>query len=72
MPVSEITVIPIEIGGGFGGKLAMYLEPLAAILSKKTGRPVKMTMTREEVFIATGPTSGVYSRVKFGAKKDGP
>lgn len=71
MPVSQITVVPMEIGGGFGGKLPMYLEPLAAMLSKKTGRPVKMTMTREEVFEATGPTSGVYVRVKFGAKKDG-
>ena len=49
----------------------MYLEPLAALLSKKTGKPVKMTMTREEVFLATGPTSGTYVRVKLGAKKDG-
>ena len=49
----------------------IYLEPLAALLSKKTGKPVKMTMTREEVFEATGPTSGTYIRVKIGAKKDG-
>ena len=63
--------MPVEIGGGFGGKLAMYLEPLAALLSKKTGKPVKMTMTRDEVFDATGPTSGTYIRVKLGAKKDG-
>ena len=49
----------------------MYLEPLAALLSKKTGKPVKMTMTRDEVFEATGPTSGTYVRVKIGAKKDG-
>ena len=49
----------------------MYLEPLAALLSKKTGKPVKMTMTRDEVFDATGPTSGTYIRVKLGAKKDG-
>ena len=46
----------------------IYLEPLAALLSKKTGKPVKMTMTREEVFEATGPTSGTYVRVKIGAK----
>ncbi len=63
--------MPLEIGGGFGGKLYMYLEPLAALLSKKTGKPVKMTMTREEVFEATGPTSGTYVRVKIGAKNDG-
>ena len=61
----------MEIGGGFGGKLPMYLEPLAALLSKKTGKPVKMTMTRDEVFEATGPTSGTYVRVKMGMKRDG-
>ena len=70
-PVSEISVVPMEIGGGFGGKISMYLEPLAAMLSRKTGKPVKMIMSREDVFTATGPTSGVFSRVKLGAKKDG-
>ncbi len=70
-PVSEIGVVPMEIGGGFGGKISMYLEPLAAMLSRKTGKPVKMIMSREDVFTATGPTSGVFSRVKLGAKKDG-
>ena len=64
-------MVPLEIGGGFGGKLVMYMEPLASLLSKKTGKPVKMTMTRDEVFEATGPTSGGYMRVKLGAKKDG-
>jgi xanthine dehydrogenase molybdenum-binding subunit len=71
IPMQKVTVVPLEIGGGFGGKLVMYLEPLAALLSKKTGKPVKMTMNREEVFEATGPTSGAYVRVKIGAKKDG-
>jgi xanthine dehydrogenase molybdenum-binding subunit len=71
LPLNKVTVIPLEIGGGFGGKLVMYMEPLAALLSKKTGKPVKMTMTRDEVFEATGPTSGGYMRVKLGAMKDG-
>lgn len=71
IPMQKVTVVPLEIGGGFGGKLYMYLEPLAALLSKKTGKPVKMSMTREEVFEATGPTSGAYIRVKIGMKKDG-
>ncbi len=66
-----IKVIPTEIGGGFGGKTTVYLEPLAVLLSRKAGRPVKMVMTREEVFRATGPTSGTHVRVKMGAKKDG-
>src|SRR6478735_7953988 len=52
---SDIRAIPAEIGGGFGGKTIVYLEPLATLLAKKSGRPVKMVMTREEVMRATGP-----------------
>jgi CO/xanthine dehydrogenase Mo-binding subunit len=68
---SNIRAIPAEIGGGFGAKTIIYLEPVALLLSKKSGRPVKMVMTREEVMRATGPTSGSFSTVKIGAKKDG-
>lgn len=71
VPVSQVTVVPCEIGGGFGGKIAVYLEPVAAILSRKCGRPVRITMTRADVFEGTGPTPGSYVRVKLGAKKDG-
>jgi xanthine dehydrogenase molybdenum-binding subunit len=66
-----IRVVPAEIGGGFGGKTTIYLEPLAVLLSKKSGRPVKLTMTRGEVLRATGPTSGTKMRVKIGATRDG-
>jgi CO/xanthine dehydrogenase Mo-binding subunit len=66
-----IKVIPTEIGGGFGGKITLYLEPLAIALSRKANRPVKIVMTRDEVFRATGPTSGTKVRMKLGAKKDG-
>jgi CO/xanthine dehydrogenase Mo-binding subunit len=69
--LSDIRAIPAEIGGGFGGKTIVYLEPLALVLARKSGRPVKMVMTREEVFRATGPTSGSSSTVKIGATKDG-
>ena len=69
--VSRVKVVPMEIGGGFGGKINAYMEPMAAILSKKTGRPVKMIMTREEVLIGTGPTSATYVRCKIGAMRDG-
>jgi len=71
VPLSKIKVIPMEIGGGFGGKIPMYMEPLAAIMSKQTGKPVKMHMQRDEVLLATGPTSATYIKVKVGAKKDG-
>lgn len=69
--VGDIRVIPSEIGGGFGGKTTIYLEPVALLLSEKSGRPVKMVMTREEVFRATGPASGTLCRTKVGAKRDG-
>ena len=71
IPVSKIKVVPMEIGGGFGGKISVYLEPVAAILSKKSGRPVKVLMNRTEVFEATGPTPASYIRVKMGVTNDG-
>jgi xanthine dehydrogenase molybdenum-binding subunit len=71
LPVSKVKVTPTEIGGGFGGKIPVYLEPLASVLSRRTGKPVKIQMNRTEVFEATGPTSGSYIKCKIGAKKDG-
>jgi CO/xanthine dehydrogenase Mo-binding subunit len=71
MDVADIRVIPAEIGGGFGGKTTVYLEPLALALSRQAGHPVKLVMTRDEVFRATGPTSGAVMDVKLGAKNDG-
>ena len=67
IPNSHITVIPLEIGGAFGGKDSVYLDPLAAILSKKSDRPVKMAMSRNEVLRATGPSSGTHMKVRMGA-----
>ncbi len=69
--MSKIKVTAAEIGGGFGGKTTVYLEPLAVLLSGKAGRPVRMVMSREEVFRASGPTSGAALTVKMGATKDG-
>lgn len=71
MAVGDIKATPAEIGGGFGGKTVVYLEPLAMVLSKKCSRPVKMQMSREEVFRGTGPTSGSVSHLKVGVSKDG-
>jgi CO/xanthine dehydrogenase Mo-binding subunit len=67
IPVSQVKVVPLEIGGGFGGKIRVYLEPVAALLSRKAGKPVKVVMNRAEVFEGTGPTPGSYIRVKVGA-----
>ncbi|MDH3666121.1 MAG: xanthine dehydrogenase family protein molybdopterin-binding subunit [Paracoccaceae bacterium] len=66
-----LRVTASEIGGGFGGKTTVFIEPIALMLSKKTGRPVKMVMTRDEVFRASGPTASTSSDVKIGMTKDG-
>ena len=71
IPESQVRVIPTEIGGGFGAKITTYLEPVAAVLSKKSGRPVKVVMSRKDVFEGTGPTSASLMRTKIGATKDG-
>lgn len=72
LPATRIKVVPMEIGGGFGGKGNIYLEPLAALLSRQAGhKPVKLVMTRAEVLMATGPTAGSCIRVKMGATHDG-
>ena len=71
IPEANVKVVPMEMGGGFGGKINTYMDCVAAILSKKTGHPVKMVMNRKEVFEGTGPTSGSYMRAKIGATKDG-
>src|SRR5713101_457813 len=71
IPESQVKVIPMEIGGGFGGKAVTYLDPVAAVLAKKSGRPVKIVMNRQEVFEGTGPSSATHMRAKMGATKDG-
>ena len=73
MPVSKVKIIPMEIGGGFGGKGmgGCYLEPVVAALSRKTGRPVKIAMTRNEVFLGTGPAPATHMKVKVGTTNDG-
>jgi CO/xanthine dehydrogenase Mo-binding subunit len=68
---AKIRVQQSEMGGGFGGKTGFYGEPVAIQLARKAKRPVKIALTRNEVFRATGPVSGTKSRIKMGAKKDG-
>ena len=68
---SQVKVTPMEIGGGFGAKFSVFAAPIGALLSKKTGVPVKIVNTRAEEFEGTTPTSGSYVRVKIGATKEG-
>ncbi len=71
MDMSKVKVTAAELGGGFGGKNNVYLEPLAVVLSRKANRPVGIAMTRDEVFRSTGPTSGTNVKIKMGATRDG-
>src|ERR1700730_13627718 len=68
---SKIRVTQSELGGGFGGKTGFYGEPIAVLLARKARRPVKIVLTRGEVFRGTGPVSGTRSRIKMGVTKDG-
>ena len=71
IPVSKLRITATEIGGGFGGKTHVWAEPVALALSRKANRPVKLVMTREEVFRASGPTSATSIDIKIGIKKNG-
>ncbi len=71
IPISNIRVVPAEIGGGFGGKLTNYVAPLAVVLARKSGRPVKLTMDRTETLLGTGPAPAAFIRCKIGATSAG-
>lgn len=71
LPSSWIKVIPVEVGGGFGGKINALLELPAILLSQKTGRPVKIVLTREEVLRASFPAPPAIITIKTGATREG-
>ncbi len=68
---NRIKVIPVECGGGFGGKIRALCEPITALLARTTGRPVRYVMTRREELEAGMPAPQVIIRLKTGAKRDG-
>ena len=72
LPQSKLKVVPLELGGGFGGKITVHLEPVAARLAQMTGRPVKMVMSRAEVLAGgSGPPAAADVMVEVGAEADG-
>ena len=71
MDISQLKVTSSEIGGGFGGKTHVWIEPVALALSRKANRPVKLVMSREDVFRASGPASATSIDVKIGATRKG-
>ncbi|MCH8282001.1 MAG: xanthine dehydrogenase family protein molybdopterin-binding subunit, partial [Chloroflexi bacterium] len=71
MPISRIKVIAMELGGGFGAKLRLAFEAYPAFLAMKTGRPVKLINTREEVFTLNGPRLATSIYLKTAVNNDG-
>lgn len=71
MPMSRLRVVPLEVGGAFGGKIYAHVEPLCVRLAQKAGRPVRIVLTREEVLRATGPGAAAIADVRAGATRDG-
>jgi CO/xanthine dehydrogenase Mo-binding subunit len=66
-----VKVVPAEIGGGFGAKTFPTIEPVAALLSKKAGRPVRLAIDRTEVFESMGPTSATSIQLRMGVTREG-
>jgi CO/xanthine dehydrogenase Mo-binding subunit len=71
LPLEKIRVVVPYYGGAFGGKMETNLHLVAAVLSQKTGRPIRMVNPREEDFMAGNPRVPMYIDLKMGAKKDG-
>lgn len=71
LPEEKIRVIGSKVGAGFGGKNAMRLEPYAAALALKTGKPVRLVNSRAEEFFAAAGSVPATVRVRTGVKKDG-
>ena len=69
--MSRIRIIPMELGGGFGAKLRLCVEAFPALLSLKTGKPVKLIATREETFTLSGFRLPVTVYIKTGVMQDG-
>jgi CO/xanthine dehydrogenase Mo-binding subunit len=71
IPLSRIRVLPTEVGGAFGGKESVRVSALCVALSRKAHQPVRITLSREEVIRATGPSCATVSTVKIGVRHDG-
>lgn len=72
MPMNMVKVINTFVGGAFGNKsIILPLEPIASLLSKKTGKPVRIVNTREEEFISTRTRYAMIIYLKTGIKSDG-
>ncbi len=71
IPLRKIRVIKPHLGGGFGGKQEIILEPLVALVTWKHRRPSRIVLSREEVFMSTRLRRSSIIKLKTGVKKDG-
>lgn len=71
LPMDKVRVFCERVGGGFGGKQEMFVEDILALATLKTGRPVKLELTREEQFIATSTRHPMRVHIKAGADSEG-
>ncbi len=71
MKMSKVRVVADPIGGGFGGKIDILLEHVTAALAMKTGRPVRMVLTRREDIPASHSRHPMIMKIRTGVKKDG-
>lgn len=71
IPVKDIRVIKPRVGGGFGGKQEVLLEPYVALVTYRTGKPSRIVLSREEVFTSTRLRHPAIISVEMGVKKDG-
>lgn len=71
IPPTHVKMVPVEIGGAFGGKSFLPLAPLCALLAIRTGHPVRMEMSREEVLKDARPAPGSVSSIKMGVTRQG-
>ena len=71
MPIGNIKIVAMEMGGGFGAKLRLALEAFPALLAMKTHRPVKLVNTREETFTLNGPRLETNIYLKTAVTNDG-
>lgn len=72
MPQSKLRVVPLELGGAFGGKITIHGEAVAVRLAQKCGRPVKLVFSRAEVLQGgSGPGASMHVDVTVAAERDG-
>jgi carbon-monoxide dehydrogenase large subunit len=71
MPMNNIRIVTTAVGGGFGGKNELTMEPVIALLAIKSGKPVRIAFTREDEFEASTVRHPYLLKYKSGLKKDG-